>query len=63
MDGVRTAVSAMTSHDLIREDLDSLLELTSWPDFPDPMANVETKVSTVNPLYKLLFETDSCCLY
>lgn len=43
-DGVAEAISAMESYDLMREDLDSLLELAQWPHKPDIMAGIEGKV-------------------
>ncbi len=36
--GVESAVHAMEEYDLLREDLDSLLELSQWPNKPDIMA-------------------------
>lgn len=44
-EGVDTAVEAMNSYDLLREDLDALLELSSWPGSKNPMSTVESKVS------------------
>lgn len=46
MEGVKEAVEAMTSYDLLREDLDALLEVAQWPGVKDPMINVESKVGT-----------------
>ncbi|KAK2713753.1 hypothetical protein QYM36_009588, partial [Artemia franciscana] len=43
-DGVEKSVEAMTSYDLIREDLGDILSLTTWPGRKDPMSQVETKV-------------------
>lgn len=43
-DGVDEAVEAMNSYDLLREDLESLLELSSWPNSKNPMSTVESKV-------------------
>ncbi|KAG7155024.1 Replication factor C subunit 1-like [Homarus americanus] len=43
-EGVSDAVRAMTSYDLLREDLDALLELSQWPGMTDPMSKVESKV-------------------
>ncbi|XP_057372530.1 replication factor C subunit 1-like [Daphnia carinata] len=43
-DGVEEAIRAMESYDLMREDLDSLLELAQWPHKPDIMAGIEGKV-------------------
>jgi len=37
-DGVSEAIRAMESYDLMREDLDSLLEVAQWPHKPDIMA-------------------------
>ncbi|XP_045128253.1 replication factor C subunit 1-like [Portunus trituberculatus] len=43
-EGVDKAVEAMNSYDLLREDLESLLELSSWPNSKNPMNTVESKV-------------------
>ena len=34
----------MEFYSLMREDLDNLIEVTSWPDQNDPMKAIETKV-------------------
>nr|CAD7453509.1 unnamed protein product [Timema tahoe] len=44
LDGVDEAVSVMDSYHLTREDLDSILELASWPQQLDPMGTVDSKV-------------------
>lgn len=43
-EGVDEAVEAMNSYDLLREDLEALLELSSWPGGKNPMSTVESKV-------------------
>ena len=43
-DGIQESVKAMEFYSLLREDLDNLLETTSWPDKPDPMRTIESKV-------------------
>ncbi|RXG69240.1 Replication factor C subunit 1 [Armadillidium vulgare] len=43
-EGVAEAVNVMLSNDLLREDLDSLLELSLWPGTKDKMTSVESKV-------------------
>ncbi|XP_047498187.1 replication factor C subunit 1-like [Penaeus chinensis] len=43
-DGVQDAVKVMTTYDLLREDLESLLELSQWPGSKDPMSRVDSKV-------------------
>ena len=45
-EGVAESVEVMTSYDLLREDLDSLSELTTWPGQKDLMSQVETKVKS-----------------
>ena len=42
-EGVDASVSRMGDYNLLREDLDSLIEVSQWPDRPDPMRNVESK--------------------
>ena len=43
-EGVDTAVAAMEKYALLREDLDGLLEVTQWPDQPEPFkVNVKIK--------------------
>ena len=41
--GVDQAVSNMGEYFLLREDLDGLMEVTQWPDKPDPLRNVDSK--------------------
>merc|ERR1719220_1333444 len=43
-DGIGESVKAMEFYSLMREDLDNLIEVTSWPDQNDPMKAIETKV-------------------
>ena len=43
-DGIGESVKAMNFYSLMREDLDNLLEITSWPDQSDPMKSIESKV-------------------
>ena len=38
------SVQVMEDYALLREDLDNILELAQWPDSPDPMRAVESKV-------------------
>ena len=42
-DGVDEAVTRMGEYNLLREDLDNLIEVGQWPDRPDPMRNVDSK--------------------
>ena len=44
-EGVQRAVEVMNTYHLLREDLDSMLELTQWPGARDVMSGVESKVS------------------
>ncbi|XP_017775919.1 PREDICTED: replication factor C subunit 1 [Nicrophorus vespilloides] len=43
-DGVAKSLEVMQAYNLLREDLDSILELSQWPKRKDPMASVESKV-------------------
>lgn len=49
-EGVDAAVEAMNSYDLLREDLEALVELSSWPGTKNPMSTVESKVRTCHSL-------------
>lgn len=44
-DGVSKVVSLLDTYDLLREDFDSVIELTSWSGMKDPMSQVDSKVS------------------
>lgn len=44
-EGVPQALAALQNYDLVKEDLESLLELSQWPDKKDPMSLIESKVS------------------
>uniref|UniRef100_A0A8C4QTW2 Replication factor C subunit 1 n=1 Tax=Eptatretus burgeri TaxID=7764 RepID=A0A8C4QTW2_EPTBU len=43
-DGVRDTLNFMASYHLTKEDVDNLMELTTFPGRPDPMAQLEPKV-------------------
>ncbi|KAK7073039.1 replication factor C subunit 1 [Halocaridina rubra] len=43
-EGVHQAVEVMNTYHLLREDLDSIMELAQWPDSRDPMSNIDSKV-------------------
>lgn len=43
-DGVEEALSVMKEYRLLREDIDSLIELTTWPGKKNPMDAIEGKV-------------------
>eukprot|EP00088_Acartia_fossae_P009244 TRINITY_DN1446_c0_g1_i4.p1 TRINITY_DN1446_c0_g1~~TRINITY_DN1446_c0_g1_i4.p1 ORF type:complete len:177 (-),score=55.29 TRINITY_DN1446_c0_g1_i4:150-623(-) len=42
-EGVDEAVHSMENYSLLREDLDGLLEVTQWPDNPEPFKHVDSK--------------------
>ena len=42
-EGVDDAVKRMGDYNLLREDLDNLIEVGQWPDRPDPMKSVDSK--------------------
>lgn len=44
MDGVDEALSVMKEYRLLREDIDSLVELSTWPGKKSPMDSVDGKV-------------------
>lgn len=44
MDGVEEALSVLKEYRLLREDIDSLIELTMWPGKKNPMDAIEGKV-------------------
>ena len=41
--GVDQAVTNIGDYSLLRKDLDDLLEVTQWPDNPDPLRSVDSK--------------------
>ena len=43
-DGIPSVVSLMDKYDLLREDFDSILEVTSWTGLKDPMSLIDSKV-------------------
>ena len=45
LDGVSATLHVMQSYYLLRDDIDSLMELSSWPNQKDPMSRVESKVT------------------
>lgn len=44
VDGVEEALSVLKEYRLLREDIDSLIELTTWPGKKNPMDAIEGKV-------------------
>ncbi|KAJ6628243.1 Replication factor C subunit 1 [Pseudolycoriella hygida] len=44
VDGVEEALSVLKEYRLLREDIDSLIELTSWPGKKNPMDAIEGRV-------------------
>jgi replication factor C subunit 1 len=45
LDGVPATLNVMQNYYLLRDDIDSLMELSSWPNQKDPMSHVESKVT------------------
>lgn len=45
MDGVPATLHVMQDYYLLREDIDSLMELSLWPNQKDPMSLVDSKVT------------------
>ena len=43
-DGISESVKSMEFYSLMREDLDNLQEVTTWPNQNDPMKAIESKV-------------------
>jgi replication factor C subunit 1 len=46
-DGVAAALRVMQDYCLLREDIDSLMELSLWPDQKDPMSYIDSRVTGV----------------
>ena len=46
LEGVPESVSMMIEYNLLREDLDGIMELSEWPGTFNPMSKVETKVKS-----------------
>ena len=44
MDGINEAVSVMKEYNLLRDDVDNLVELYSWLSKENPMNKIESKV-------------------
>lgn len=45
LDGVPATLDVMQSYYLLRDDIDSLMELSLWPNQKDPMSHVDSKVT------------------
>ena len=43
-EGVPAVIDKLDSYTLLREDYDSVLEVTQWPDRPDPTKAIDSKV-------------------
>ena len=55
-EGVSDVIDKLDYYSLLREDYDSVLEVTQWPDKPDPMKSIESKVSA-GPVFAKQFST------
>ena len=44
-EGVSDVIKVLDEYDLLKDDMDSILELNTWPGRPDPMGAVPSKVS------------------
>jgi len=44
--GVDQTVSLLHAYDLLREDFDNILEVSSWSSTQDVMSHIDSKVST-----------------
>jgi replication factor C subunit 1 len=47
IDGVPFALRVMQDYYLLREDIDSLMEISLWPNQKDPMSRIDSKVTGV----------------
>ena len=45
-EGVQSALNTLLAYDLLREDLDSLQEISQWPNTTTSFASLDSKVST-----------------
>ncbi|EFN78410.1 replication factor C subunit 1 [Harpegnathos saltator] len=43
-DGIEAAIAVMGKYHLMREDLDSMMEISLWPGISDPTSNLDSKV-------------------
>jgi len=46
-DGIPASLEVMKNYQLLREDLDSIVELTQWPNRHDPFSTVDSKVKKI----------------
>ncbi|KPJ21463.1 Replication factor C subunit 1 [Papilio machaon] len=53
-DGIQQSLDILESYHLLREDLDSLLELSLWPGQRNPMILIDSKVSGHNFISSIL---------
>ena len=44
-EGIPRVMEVLTEYDLLREDLDNIMEVTQWSEKPDPMKAINPKVS------------------
>lgn len=42
-EGVPDVIKVLTEYDLLKEDMEAILELNTWPGKPDPMSSVPSK--------------------
>ena len=46
VDGVDQVISIMNEYNLLRDDFDTILELSTWPGQKDPTTLIDSKVKT-----------------
>ena len=46
-EGVATTLNVLNNYQLLKDDIDSIVELSLWPNQKDPMSLVESKVTLV----------------
>jgi replication factor C subunit 1 len=47
LDGVADSLQVLHSYNLLREDVDSIVELCQWPGRPELMSSIEPKVNSM----------------
>ena len=65
-EGVSEVIDKLVHYDLLREDYDSILEVTQWPNKPDPTKSIDSKVRREsylsNPFFIVKYFNDQILL-
>lgn len=55
-EGAKASLDRLNDYELLKEDLDSINEICNWPNMPDPLSSLDSKVC-------MSFNTSAVCFF